>query len=196
GPFGADRTGHAAASLTARVPARPDALTGRHPPWRCPCQGNPRPERASEAGRVGLGRLAPVPQRGALERLDRSGAVEMDHGVELLAQAGGEVVAPPLGLRAVDHPDRPLKTWDAQWLSNRRLRRVQPEGRTPTLVEEGLMAVRRGGSDPLAFGGAAPVAGRGDGAVERGEPHQHGVAAVALAGELPDIELAAPAHLG
>ena len=51
------------------------------------------------------------------------------------------------------------------------------------------MAVRSRGSDSFAFGGPAPFAGRGDRAVVRGEADQHGLVAVALTGELPDVEL-------
>src|SRR5688572_4188711 len=43
------------------------------------------------------------------ERLERAGFVEPYEGVELLREHGFAVVAPSLGLRAVDHPDEPFE---------------------------------------------------------------------------------------
>src|SRR5262245_53946892 len=40
-----------------------------------------------------------------LERLDRPRVVEVHHGVELAVESRPEIVADPLGLRAIDHPD-------------------------------------------------------------------------------------------
>ncbi len=42
----------------------------------------------SEPGRIGGGRFAPLPQRGALERLDREVRVKVEEDVELLGRAG------------------------------------------------------------------------------------------------------------
>ena len=64
----------------------------------------------SEPGRVRLRRLlAREPLLGGLERVERVGAVEVHHDVELVGEARREVVALALGLRAVDDADRPLE---------------------------------------------------------------------------------------
>src|ERR1017187_9111346 len=149
-----------------------------------------------DAAREGFRWLTFVPERSTFERLDRSSVVEMDHRIKLLAETSVEVVASALGLGSIDHADRPLQTWDSQGIVHRGLRRVQPEALRSTPVEERLVTVGRGSSNPLALGRTAPVGGRGDRAVEGGEPHQHALVAVALAGELPDVELASGAHLG
>ena len=62
-------------------------------------------------------------------------------------------------------------------------------------MERGLMAANEPGADILALGRSVPVGGRRDGAVVRGKADQDGVAAVPLAHELADVQLAAPAHV-
>jgi len=59
---------------------------------------------------VGLGKLAALPHRGQLERLDGAGLVDVHDGVELLADTSGDVMAPALRFRLVDDADPPLET--------------------------------------------------------------------------------------
>src|SRR5205823_8645697 len=70
--------------------------------------------RRSERGRVGLRQLAALPAGRPLERHQRARLVEVDDRVELVGQPGVKVVAPALGLRAVDHPDGALEVRLAQ----------------------------------------------------------------------------------
>ena len=62
-------------------------------------------------------------------------------------------------------------------------------------MENLLVAVAKAGADTLALSRPAPIGSRGDGAVVSGKAHQNGVAAVALAHELANVQLAPPAHL-
>src|SRR3954449_1838605 len=53
----------------------------------------PQPVRgASHAPRIGLGKLAALPDAGALERFERVRLVQVDDGVELVGHPGVEVV--------------------------------------------------------------------------------------------------------
>ena len=52
--------------------------------------------------------------RGGIHRLDRGGTIDVDHGIELLGQAGAEIVAVALRQRAIDHPDGALEPWLAE----------------------------------------------------------------------------------
>ena len=49
-----------------------------------------------------------------VERDERVGLVEVNHRVELLGQAGVEIVAEAFGVRAVDDADRALRAWVAE----------------------------------------------------------------------------------
>lgn len=65
--------------------------------------GGPFPGRIrSERCRVGLGRLAQLPCAGALQGLDCVRQIDVDEGIELLWQTGGEPVALAFALRAID----------------------------------------------------------------------------------------------
>ena len=63
-------------------------------------------------------------------------------------------------------------------------------------MEERLVAPGQRGPHALALRRRVPVRGRGDRSVVGGEADQEGVATVALAHELADVELAARPHLG
>src|SRR2546427_160598 len=63
------------------------------------------------------------------------------------------------------------------------------------VMERRFIATGKRRSDVLALGRCVPVGGGGDGAMVRGEADQDGVAAVPLAHELADVQLAAPAHV-
>src|SRR5687768_732881 len=68
------------------------------------------------AGRIRLGHFVFPPYRGAFQRLDGTGLIEVDHRVKLLGKHSMEVVADPLGLWTINHTDRPFE----QWLGQRR----------------------------------------------------------------------------
>ena len=121
-------------------------------------------------------------------------------GVELAVEPGREVVAGPLGLRAVDHTDRPLEPRFGQHGCGVRVGHRHPEASrseplVDDLVEQVLVALgqsRPHGASPRRL---APVRRRGHLAVVGRQPDQcDGVLAVALAGELSDVELTARAH--
>src|SRR3984893_14175545 len=57
--------------------------------------------------RIGLRHFAFLPARGPLQRLDRPGLIEVDHRVELVRQAGPEVVAGALRFGAGEHSPPP-----------------------------------------------------------------------------------------
>src|SRR5712691_1980804 len=92
-----------APSGTTRSPSR---RTGPAPIWtlrlavRLSLISNPAGEGLRH---LGLRRADP------LQRLHRAGLVDVDDRVELLGQAGVEVVAEPLGLRPIDDADRALE---------------------------------------------------------------------------------------
>jgi hypothetical protein len=53
---------------------------------------------------AGLRGLPWLPLRGALQWLDRTGCIEVEHGIELIRQPHVEVMADPLCLGRIDHP--------------------------------------------------------------------------------------------
>src|SRR5205823_2546449 len=71
----------------------------------------------SLTGWIGFWHLAPRPAGGSLQRFDRPCLIDVDDCVELVGQPRAKIVAPPLGLRAVDHADRALQPRRAQHLS-------------------------------------------------------------------------------
>src|SRR5205823_14676083 len=123
-------------------------------------------------------KLALFPDAHALERLGRVCLVDVDDGVELVAEPGPEVVRETLRLRPVDDADRPLEPRFLQPA------RVEQKARLAPLVEAFLPASGQGGTDVLALGRAAPVGGGGDGAGVGGEADEEAVVTVALAAEL------------
>ena len=74
--------------------------------------------------------------------------------------------------------------------------RAQQEGGDAGRVQQRLVAARQRWPNALALAGGAPLRGGGDGAGVGREPDEPGVAAVALADELAEVQLAAPGHLG
>ena len=121
----------------------------------------------------------------------------MDQGVELVGGARPEVVALPLGYRAVDDTDRSLKAGRAQHLGTAGPDSERDEeSLLPHLVEQLLDAVGQGGSNRLALGRPAPIVGCGDRAGVRRKPDEAGVAPVTLAHELAQVELTPQGDLG
>src|SRR5688500_7692626 len=119
--------------------------------------------------RVGFGRLlARLPVRLAFERLDRPRLVEVEHGVELLGEARVEVMAQPLGLRAVDDADGALQPRPCQEVARRSLlAEVEHEALDTGLVEQSLVAAFERRAHAPAPPRLVPVARRGDGAAVR-----------------------------
>src|SRR5215203_709454 len=115
----------------------------------------PCPNRILNSRRVGLGRLVSrLPVRLAFERLDGRRLVEVEHSVELLCKLRVEVVAQPLGLRAVDDADGALQSRQAQKLARLSLL-AQVDHKIPDarLVKERLVAAfERGAHAPSAAG--------------------------------------------
>ena len=63
-----------------------------------------------DSKRKRFGRLAGFPLRNGIQRLHRSGLIEVKHRVELLGQARVEVVARPLRIRTIDNADSALES--------------------------------------------------------------------------------------
>ena len=135
--------------------------------------------------------IAFLPARGPLQRLDRPGLIDVDNRVELVRQAGPEVVAAPLGFGPVDHADRPLQPPRAQRVGRPRGGvEAEQELLLAHLVQQLLDAVRERGPHPLALGRAFPVAGCRHRAGVGGETDETAVAGVPFADELGEVELA------
>src|SRR4051812_26990706 len=99
----------------------------------------PRRAKPSHPSRVSLGQLAAVPARRTLQRLQRAGLVEVNDGVELLRQPGGEVVAPALRLGTVDDANRALQALGAKEADSVVLgAQIKPKPRDAGGVEEFL----------------------------------------------------------
>src|SRR4051812_17982383 len=93
--------------------------------------------RTSHPCRIRLRQLAAVPDRLALQRLQGVRFIEVNEGVELLGQPGLEVVAPALGLGAVDDADCAFEARCAEQGGGVVLRaQIEPELREPDCVEE------------------------------------------------------------
>src|SRR5436853_101488 len=80
-------------------------------------------------------RLAALPGRVQIERLQCPGLVKVNHRVELVAQAGHEIVTHSLGLRAVHDSDGPLQHRFGQLVANVRVVQREPERRQRAIVE-------------------------------------------------------------
>ena len=80
--------------------------------------------------RIGLGRLALLPARGEIERLECSRLVVMQDRIELVRQSCQEVAANTLGLWPLDRTDSPLQTLLPQRGSNLALRAASGSARS------------------------------------------------------------------
>ena len=82
-------------------------------PAPAPCTGTritgdeEQPE--SVSGGEGLWRFGVVPQCAAVERFERTGVVDVDHGIELVRQGRFEVMTHTFRARQVDHADGALQ---------------------------------------------------------------------------------------
>src|SRR5439155_5585954 len=139
-----------------------------------------------------LGRLLLRRCRGPLQGTYGLGLVEVEDGVELARQAGVEVMAGPLGLRAVDHADGALQTCAVPLPA---AAQGEEEARQARGVEHRLPAAGQRGTHALALRGPVPLRGRGHRAGVRREADEHGRSAVALADELAHVQLAPLAPL-
>src|ERR1700704_4550166 len=91
--------------------------------------------------REGLRHFSRFPFRRGFERFDCPRLIEMEHGVELVRQTRPEVVALALGVRTVNHADRPLEPAGAQVLCHRvALIPDEQEANALRGMEEGLVA--------------------------------------------------------
>src|SRR6202043_2624677 len=102
-----------------------------------------------------------------------------------------------LGVRTVNHADRPLEPRGAQALRHRvGLIPDEQEASASGGIEQRLVAAGERRPHVFTLRWLAPVGGRRDGAVMGGKSNQRGISAVLLARELADVQLAALAHLG
>src|SRR6266446_1826084 len=151
----------------------------------------------SQSVRVRLGRLAGVPQRHALERLDGAGHVQVHHRVELPGEQRPEVVAPSFAGGQIQHADGALEARLPQ--PARRLpevSQVELEARDSQPVEERLVASGKRAPHAFPLRRPAPLGGRGDLAGVGRESDQEGVAPVPFPHELSHVQLASLAHVG
>ena len=140
-----------------------------------------------------LARLEPP-----LQRLDGAGLVKVQHRVELVRQAGAEVMAEPLRLRSIHHANGPFEARlaQAQHQALGCAAQLQVAARQVHRVEQRLIAVRERRPHGLALGRLVPVRGGGHRARIRAEAHQHRILAVALAHQLANVPLALLADFG
>ncbi|HEY6001930.1 MAG TPA: hypothetical protein VIV57_03585 [Anaeromyxobacter sp.] len=113
---------------------------------------SPRRRFPSHPRWIGPRRLAAIPSRRGVERLDRGRDVDVDGEVELGGQARGQVLAPPLRGGRMDRPDGALRARLPQ--RARRLPerpQVDREARDAQRVEERLVAPVERGPDALAL---------------------------------------------
>jgi len=123
---------------------------------------------ASNGVGVRLRDLAPVPGGRPLERLDRSGLVDVDDGIELVGETRSEVVVLPLGVRALDDADGPLQASRAEGRHGLRgVGEPHQELLRADLVEDLLDAAGQGRPHPLALRPPSPVVCRGHRAPHR-----------------------------
>ena len=122
-------------------------------------RSHPRP---SDATCEGLWWLAPIPERGAFERLECSRPVEVDERIELICETSSEMVTTAFGLRSANDPDRPFQA-DGEDIVHVGLPRVYPKSGYSASMKEGLMAIgETWGADALPLGRANPVRRSGD----------------------------------
>src|SRR5439155_14110230 len=149
-----------------------------------------------ERGGVSLGWLR-CPRLRTLERLDGAGAIDVHYGVELRRQTRLEVMRIAFRPRPVDDADSALEHRLPQ-LAERLAGVVQrkEEAGQRDVVEQLLDAAgeRRAHVHPL--GRAAPVVGGSDRSLVSRKAHQQRLGAMALAHELPHVQLAFLAELG
>ena len=149
--------------------------------------------RSSDPGRIGLRGFPDLPHGRPFERLQRRAVINVDHAVELIGEVRIEVVASKLGLRAVDHADRPMPPWLAQTLCECIVKASsQEEPRVTNLVEDVFDASRERIAHSLSFRDGPPVGRCRDGALVGREPHEeYVVRTVSLPYHLAHVELAA-----
>src|SRR5258708_7321895 len=107
-----------------------------------------------------------------------------------------EIVAVALGVRTVNHADRALEPGIAQGLRRFAITTAQEKAPEMGIVEGRLVASRERSPDSLALCGTIPIGRRCNRAVVCAEADQKRGAAVALANELTDVQLAALPHFG
>ena len=89
---------------------------------------------------------AVLPFRGAFEGFHRTGLVDVNHGIELLRQAGLEVVALPLRFSSINDPQEMFQTRRAQIFRGPvLLAQVEQKSTAVSLVEHCFVAVLHGG---------------------------------------------------
>src|SRR5688572_24644160 len=126
-----------------------------------------------------LWHLAARPAGGPFERLDRPCLVDVDQRVELVGQAGIEVVADTLGLRAIDHADSPLQLPVAQPFDRRAaITQAQQKARNTAGMEQRLVAAGQRVAHALALWRRIPIRGRRDGAAVGAEAYERRRAAI------------------
>src|SRR3982074_1757191 len=134
-------------------------------------------------------RLADFPVRRGFERFDRLRLLEMEHHIELIRQTRLEVVALPLGFRAVDHADCALEARDAQLFRHRVvIVPAEQEAGAQGGMEERLIAAGQGRTDPLALRRTSPIGGGRHRAVMGGETDEHRIGAAFLARAPAELE--------
>src|SRR5512141_876670 len=179
-----DLNGKGAGRHRGAGPARGNSKTASVQPSLCT-----RTRNVSDR-RVRLGRLPLQPDRGAVERLDGTGVVEVEDRVELLREACQEVMAPALRLGPIDDADRPLEAPFRERVRDLAVAmQVEVEARVAHLAEERFPGVRERGPQTLAPGRTAPRRGGGDGAEARRQADEDRVGAAARAHELPEARL-------
>ena len=142
------------------------------------------------------GQLTALPVGAGFERFQRFGLVEVEQEIELLPDPGSHVVALALGFRAVEYPYCPQSALHPQRFPGERVGKVEQEPGDPGVVEDFLIAARKGRSEPAPPGRFAPIPRRGNRSPVGGESHDERVVAVAGPAQLAQVQFAQPSHFG
>src|SRR5438105_14989440 len=113
-----------------------------------------------ELERICLRQFARIPDARPFERLQRARLIQVNDGVELLRQAGFEIMAQTLCLRPVNDSDGALESFLAKKRDRCvRLAQIHPETPEASGMKKIFIAARECRTNALSLGGVAPIRG-------------------------------------
>src|SRR5438045_7969066 len=145
--------------------------------------------------RICLRQFASIPDARPFERLQHAHFIQVKNRVELLRQAGFEIMAQTLCLRPVNDPDCALEPFLAKKRDRFvRLAQIHPETREAGGMKKIFVTARECGTNALSLGRVAPIRRSRNCAGVCREADGEGASSKMLARELPNTEFAALAH--
>src|SRR5829696_2997193 len=144
---------------------------------------------------IGLRNSFVPPVGGGLEWHERGRPIDVNQRVELLGDAGLEVMALTLGLRSIDYTNRAFEQRCGE-AGEPLIIEVQRELRHPDTVQQAFDRSVERGTDNFALRVRIPIGCGGHRAVVRGEADRLDFSAMALAQQLAKVQLAALPHFG